>query len=95
MKERTDDIEVVEYLKNPINEDTLNKLLILLNIRPHELVRTQEALYKSNFKGKNFTDNEWVKIMVESPKLIKRPIVVKRNKAILGDPASDLSVFFQ
>lgn len=94
LQERTDDIEVVEYLKNPVNEETIQKLLIMLNISPHELVRTQEALYKSNYKGKNFTDNEWVKIMVESPKLIKRPIVVKGNKAVLGDPATDLAVFF-
>ena len=94
LKERTDDIEVVEYLKNPINEDTIHKLLIMLNITPHNLVRTQETLYKSNYKGKNFTDNEWVKIMVESPKLIKRPIVVKGNKAVLGDPDTNLSVFF-
>ncbi len=94
LQERTSDIEIVEYLKNPINEDTLKKLLIMLNISPHELVRTQEALYKSNYKGKNFTDNEWVKIIVESPKLLKRPIVIKGNKAVLGDPATDLSVFF-
>ena len=94
LQERTDDIEVIEYLKNPIDEEMLQKLLIMLNISPHELIRTHEALYKSNYKGKNFTDNEWVKIMVESPKLIKRPIVVKGNKAVIGDPATDLSVLF-
>ncbi|MAE08323.1 MAG: arsenate reductase (glutaredoxin) [Bacteroidetes bacterium] len=95
LQERTDNIEVVEYIKNPIDEDTLKKLLIMLNISPLKLVRTQEAMYKSNLKGKNFTDYEWVKIMVENPKLIKRPIVIKGNKAILGDPANDLSLFFQ
>lgn len=94
LQERTIDIEIVEYLKNPLNEDELKKLLIMLNLRPIELIRTQEALYKSNYKGKNFTDNEWVKIMIESPKLIQRPIVVKGNKAVLGDPDTNLSVFF-
>jgi arsenate reductase (glutaredoxin) len=94
LQERTIDIEIVEYLKNPLSEDELKKLLIMLNLKPIELVRTQEALYKSNYKGKNFTENEWVKIMIESPKLIKRPIVVQGNKAVLGDPDSNLSVFF-
>ena len=58
------------------------------------MVRTQEAIYKSNFKGKNFTDDEWVKIMIENPKLIKRPIVVRGNKAVWGDPAEKLSILF-
>ena len=94
LQERTGDIEVIEYLKNPITKDTLKRLMIMLNLRPHNMVRTQEAIYKSNFKGKNFTDDEWIKIMIERPQLIKRPIVVKGNKAIWGDPASDLSILF-
>jgi len=94
VQERTNDFEVVEYLKNPINESAFKDLLMKLNLKPHDMVRTQEAIYKSDFKGKNFNDDEWVKIMVENPKLIKRPIVVKGNKAVWGDPADNLSVLF-
>ena len=94
VQEHTNDFEVVEYLKNPINEGVLKDLLMKLNQKPHDMVRTQEAIYKSNFKGKNFTDDEWVKIMIETPKLIKRPIVVRGNKAVWGDPAENLSVLF-
>jgi arsenate reductase (glutaredoxin) len=94
VKERTKDFEVVEYLKNPLSENDLKKLLMKLNKKPFDMIRTQEAIYKSDFKGKNFTDDEWVKIMIENPKLIKRPIVVKKNKAIWGDPAEDISILF-
>ena len=94
VQEHTNDVEIIEYLKNPINENILKDLLIKLNLRPHDMVRTQEAIYKSNFKGKNFNDDEWIKIMIENPKLIKRPIVVKNNKAVWGDPAENLSVLF-
>ena len=92
---KTDDIQIVEYLKNPINEQELTTLLMKLNKKPQEMVRTQEAVYKQNFKGKNFTEAEWVKIMVEAPKLIKRPIVVSGNKAVWGVPAEKLEVFFK
>ena len=54
------------------------------------MIRTHEAIYKSDFRGKNFTDDEWVKIMVENPKLINRPIVVKENKAVWGNPAEEI-----
>jgi len=94
VQEHTNDFEVVEYLKTPINESVLKDLLMKLNQKPHDVVRTQEAIYKSNFKGKNFTDDEWVKIMIENPKLIKRPIVVRGHKAVWGDPADNLSVLF-
>ncbi len=94
LQTKTDDIQIVEYLKNPLSEEELKKLLVLLNKKPQEMIRTQEAVYKQNFKGKNFTDDEWVKIMVENPKLIKRPIVVKGNKAVWGDPAEEIDKLF-
>lgn len=94
VQERTNDIEVIEYLKNPLTEKELETLLMKLHKKPHEMVRTQEAIYKSDYKGKNFNDHEWIRIMVENPKLIKRPIVVKGNKAVWGDPAEALEVLF-
>ena len=94
LQSKTDDIQIVEYLKNPLTEEELKKLLMLLNKKPQEMIRTQEAVYKQQFKGKNFTDDEWVKIMVENPKLIKRPVVVKGNKAVWGDPPEEIDKLF-
>lgn len=90
IKEHTDDYKIIEYLKDPFDEAKLKKIIVKLNITPFDLVRTQEALYKSDLKGKNFTDDEWIKILLENPKLIKRPIVVKDNKAIWGVPAEEI-----
>ena len=82
--------EVVEYLKTPLSEDELNGLLEKLGKKPADMIRTQEAVYKSDFKGKKMSDADWVKAMVENPKLIQRPIVVKGNRAVLGDPAENI-----
>ncbi len=94
LQSKTNDFKVVEYLKNPFTDAELKDLLVRLNKKPQEMIRTQEAIYKQNFKGKNFTDDEWVKIMIENPKLIKRPIVVKGSKAVWGDPAEEINTFF-
>ena len=91
---KSNEVEVVEYLKETFTEDGFKKLLMKLNKKPIEMVRTQEAIYKSDFKGKNFTDEEWVKIILENPKLIKRPIVVKNNKAVWGNPVEELDILF-
>ncbi|MCD4729946.1 MAG: hypothetical protein K8R74_05065, partial [Bacteroidales bacterium] len=47
------------------------------------------------FKGKNFTDEEWIKILLENPKLIKRPLVVKGYKAVWADPLENMEKLFK
>jgi arsenate reductase-like glutaredoxin family protein len=61
-----------------------------LNKKPVEIIRTQEKVYKEQFKGKKFNDDEWVKILVENPKLIQRPIVETKHKAVVGDPPENI-----
>lgn len=92
LQEKGIEPEIVEYLKKPLSVEDIKDMLVRLNKKPKEIIRTQEAIYKSNFKGKNFTDDEWVKILVEHPKLISRPIVVKGPKAVIGDPATEIDV---
>jgi len=84
------DIEIVEYLKNPITVSELENLLVKLNKNPQDIIRKQEEIYKKQLKGKNFTKDEWIRIMVENPKLIQRPLVVKRYKAVVGDPVENI-----
>ena len=81
---------VVEYLKTPFSEKTLEKLLVKLNRKPVELLRTQEDYFKKNLKGKNFEDHELIRIMVQNPKLIQRPIVEGKFRAVVGDPVSEI-----
>ena len=45
-----------------------------------------EQIWKENYNGKELTDDEIIMAMVENPKLIERPIVVKNGKAIIGRP---------
>lgn len=94
VKDRTDDFKIIEYIKNPLSREDLNLLLMRLNNKAVDMVRTQEAIFKSDFKGKNFTNEEWMTIILENPKLLKRPIVVKENKAVWGDPVEELEILF-
>lgn len=88
------EFELFEYMKIPLSEDELKDLLIRLHVKPHEMIRTQEDLYKKELKGKNFEDEEWIKIMVENPKLINRPIVVKNFKAVWAVPPETIDELF-
>lgn len=94
VRSKTDSFEVIEYLSNPLTPADLEHLVVKLGIKPVELVRTQEDYYKTNLKGKHFNDHEWIQILAENPKLIRRPIVESQYKAVVADPPEEAEYFF-
>lgn len=86
LEDSKEDFEVVLYLEKPPSGNELKSIIKKLGITPRELVRTGEADWKENFKGKDLTDDEIITAMVSYPKLIERPIVVKGNQAVVGRP---------
>lgn len=83
-------VEIVEYLKDIPSISELKEVLGKLNMKASEIVRKGEAIYKENFKGKDLSEEEWLKALVENPKLIERPIVVKGDKAVIGRPPENV-----
>ena len=79
-------VEVILYMKDFLSKEKLGELIKKLKIKPEELVRKNEAFYKSNLKGKNLTDADWIDILHSNPKLIERPILVVGKKAVIGRP---------
>ncbi|RZM76414.1 arsenate reductase (glutaredoxin) [Pseudoalteromonas rubra] len=79
--------EIVEYLKTPIDEDTLSDLLQKLGFTSaHQLVRSKETIYKELGLSKDSDEARIRQAMLENPKLIERPIVVKGEQAAIGRP---------
>ena len=78
--------EIIEYLKDPPTVSELKNLLDKMNMKPAEIIRKGEDLFRSNFKGKKMSDEEWLNVLVKNPKLIERPIVVSGDRVILGRP---------
>lgn len=84
------EVKIVEYLKEPPSQEELKSLIEKLGITPDQLLRKNEAIFKEQFKGKSLSDAEWIKAMIEYPKLIERPIVVKGGAAVLGRPPENV-----
>lgn len=83
-------VEVVEYLKTNPSQKEMEEILKKLGIPAFELIRKDESIFKENFKGKNLSEKEWVKILCEHPILIQRPIVIKGNKAVVARPLENI-----
>ena len=86
VQEKVSEVEVIEYLKTPPTFEELKLIIEQLGIKPQDLIRKNEDIFKEKFKGSSYTDNQWIKILVENPKLIERPIVINGSKARVGRP---------
>lgn len=84
------DFETREYLKEPLDEKEISGLLEKLNIAPIQLIRKNENIWKEDFKDKDLSDRELIRIMSENPKLIERPIIENETSAVIGRPASNI-----
>ena len=80
------DFEVIKYLENIPTKEELNALIKLLGIEPIDLVRKNEAIWKSEYKNKDLSNAVIIDAMLTHPKLIERPIVVCGNQAVIGRP---------
>lgn len=90
LKEKGLEFETIEYLKNPLTKAELTTVLAQLGIAAKDLIRKVEKDYKENYKGKDLTEEEWIDAMLQYPKLIERPIVVKDGKAVIGRPIDNV-----
>ena len=87
------DFEIREYLKDPLNREEFENILKKLNWKAFDLVRTQEDIYKKEYKGLSFSEEEWIKVLLKHPKLMKRPLVETQLKAIWAVPAEEIETF--
>lgn len=79
--------QIIEYLKEPPDERTLDQLLRQLGLEPRELMRQKEDLYTElGLDRGEHTRQELIRLMAEHPILIERPIVVCGERARLGRP---------
>ena len=82
--------EIRLYLSDPLSEKELRRIIMKLNIPASELVRTQEEQYKKELKGLKLNEDEWISILLENPKLMHRPLIETKYKAIIGNPIGNI-----
>ncbi|GAB3646315.1 arsenate reductase (glutaredoxin) [Echinicola sediminis] len=85
-----EDIEIVKYLETPPTAEELKGILKMLGLKAEELIRKNEAVWKENYKGKDFSEDQLVEIMVSHPILIERPIIIKGQEAVIGRPPENV-----
>jgi arsenate reductase len=84
------EVEIIEYLKDIPTKEELKVILSKLGVNAEDILRKGETDFKENYKGETLSNDEWIDAMIQYPKLIERPIVIKDNKAVLGRPPENV-----
>jgi len=81
----------VNYYLEPLSEKKLRELIKKIGIKPRELLRTGESIYRElELSKKDLSDDEIISLMVAHPDLMQRPIVERGDRAVLGRPTENV-----
>ena len=81
-RENNIEYEQVDYSNEPITEEKLRDLLRKANLSPFDVVRKNETVYKELKVSEMTDEGELIKIIIENPNLLQRPIVEVGNHAV-------------
>ena len=91
LRESGVDFEKVNYYLEPLSEKKLRELIKKMGIKPRELLRTTESIYRALELGKQeLSEDELIALMVKHPDLMQRPIVERGDRAVLGRPTENV-----
>ena len=91
LRDRGIEPNIIEYLKTPLQKDELKTISTSLGLRPKEFVRKNESDFKERSMASDLEDDDkMIKAMAAYPKIIERPIVVLKGKAVIGRPPENV-----
>jgi arsenate reductase len=83
--------EKVNYYTAPLSRKKLTDLIRKMKIKPRDLLRKSEPIYRELGLAKDeFSDEEIITLMIEHPDLIQRPIIERGDRAVLGRPTENV-----
>jgi arsenate reductase len=88
------EVETVEYLKQKPDRATLERLVGILEDPVADLVRKDSVFAKLGLREEDYTTPEAVvDLLVERPRLLQRPVIVRGDRAIIGRPKARVEEF--
>jgi arsenate reductase len=88
------DVDVVQYLRTPLDRAALLELMGKLEDPPADLVRKDGFFTDLGLDAGDYTTPEAVAdLLVEHPPLMQRPVLVRGDRAIIGRPTDRVASF--
>jgi arsenate reductase len=78
------------FAQAPSTGTSWQQILHALNIDPKELLNKAHPYYQANIRGREFDEENWVKVIKNNPDLLKAPIAMRGNRAIMCHTPTDI-----
>jgi arsenate reductase (glutaredoxin) len=89
-------VDVVEYLRTPLDVAALRTLIDELEDPVADLVRKDSYFKELGLAAADYTTPEAVvELLIEHPRLMQRPVLVKSGRAIIGRPKDRVEPFLR
>ena len=86
LRESGIEYENIDYFAEKLTEEKLRGLLKKLGLAPFEVLRKKEPIFKELNLSPETAPDQIIKLIVEHPSLLQRPIVEFGDKAVLARP---------
>ena len=93
LQEKGLSFDIVKYLEQSFDKNTLGEVLKKIDKKPSEILRKNEVLWKKEYSSKDLSEYQILQLLVKQPKLIERPIVTTKEKGVLARPIENLIEF--
>jgi arsenate reductase len=88
LRERAVDVDVVEYLKAPPDQQTLERIVDSISDPPAALVRHDNRFKELGLDPKGYTTKQdVVGLLLEHPELMERPVIFRGDRAVIARPS--------
>jgi len=95
LDDRDAEVEIIEYLHEPPDRATLERILDAIPDPPAVLVRHDKRFEELGLDPNGYEDRESViAVLLEHPELMQRPVVFKGDRALICRPPEKVSELF-
>lgn len=84
-KQIAQNVNEIDISRQPLTRTQLAELLNKINIRVEEIVDKKSDLYHEKYQGVEMSEDDWLEVLVHNPILIKTPIGILGDKAVVCD----------
>ena len=78
------------FSKNPSSSSSWQMIIKSLDRHPKELLNKAHPYYQEHIKGREFDEESWINVLQRNPQILKAPIAIRGNRAILCVSPTDI-----
>lgn len=86
LKSHTSNLDIILYCEKGLKKEEILNLMSLLGLKtPKDIIKRNGITYRNlGLAHKNLSEEEWIDIIIQNPKLLQRPVIIINGKAIIG-----------